>query len=87
VEAVSRGETVHVTVADNGPGIPPEEMPKVSERFYRGDRSRGTPGVGLGLSLVSAVAKLHCGQLELADNRSGLRATLVLSHKLCEASQ
>jgi signal transduction histidine kinase len=87
VEAVSRGEAVHVTVADNGPGIPPEEMPKVSERFYRGDRSRGTPGVGLGLSLVSAVAKLHCGQLELADNRSGLRATLVLSRKLCEASQ
>ncbi|MGZ5172339.1 MAG: sensor histidine kinase, partial [Burkholderiales bacterium] len=87
VEAVSRGETVHVTVADNGPGIPPEEMPKVSERFYRGDRSRGTPGVGLGLSLVAAVARLHCGQLELAQNRPGLRATLVLSRKLCEASQ
>jgi hypothetical protein len=87
VEAVGRGDTAHVTVGDNGPGIPPEEMPKVSERFYRGDRSRGTPGVGLGLSLVSAVAKLHCGQLELADNAPGLRATLVLSRKLCETSQ
>jgi signal transduction histidine kinase len=87
VEAVSRGETVHITVSDNGPGIPPEEMSKVSERFYRGDRSRGTPGVGLGLSLVAAVARLHCGQLELADNRPGLNATLVLSRKLCEATQ
>jgi signal transduction histidine kinase len=71
--------TACVTVADNGPGIPPEEMPKVSERFYRGDQSRGTPGVGLGLSLVAAVATLHRGRLELSDNRPGLRATLVLS--------
>jgi signal transduction histidine kinase len=87
VDVVNRGETVNVTVADNGPGIPPDEMPRVSERFYRGDRSRGTPGVGLGLSLVSAVAKLHCGRLDLADNRPGLTATLVLSRSGCEAAK
>jgi signal transduction histidine kinase len=44
------------SVADSGPGIPDAEKPKVIERFYRGDASRGTPGVGLGLSLVDAVA-------------------------------
>jgi signal transduction histidine kinase len=84
VEAVSRGETVHVMVADDGPGIKPEERPKVTERFYRSDASRGTPGVGLGLSLVAAVAALHRGRLELTDNHPGLRATLVLSRSVCE---
>jgi hypothetical protein len=44
------------------------------ERFYRRDTSRGTPGVGLGLSLVDAVATLHGGWLELTDNNPGLRA-------------
>jgi signal transduction histidine kinase len=50
-------------VADDGPGIPDAEKPKVLERFYRSDASRGTPGAGLGLSLVAAVAKLHGGLL------------------------
>jgi hypothetical protein len=45
----------------------------------RGDASRGTPGVGLGLSLVCAVAKLHVGSLELTDNHPGLRARMILS--------
>lgn len=71
--------SVEITVSDNGPGIPEGERPKVQERFYRGDASRGTPGVGLGLSLVCAVAKLHVGSLELADNHPGLRARMVLS--------
>ena len=70
---------VEVVVADNGPGIPEAEVLRVTQRFYRGDASRGTPGVGLGLSLVEGVAKLHGGALELADNRPGLRATLVVS--------
>jgi len=72
------GGVVALTVADDGPGIVDAEKPKVSERFYRGDTSRGTPGVGLGLSLVAAVAKLHRGGLELRDNHPGLRASLVL---------
>jgi signal transduction histidine kinase len=69
---------VWITVADDGPGIPDEEKPKVSTRFYRGDASRGTPGVGLGLTLVASVAKVHGGVLELADNNPGLRANMII---------
>lgn len=69
-------DTLEIAVTDNGPGIAENERPKVVERFYRVDASRGTPGVGLGLSVVSAVARLHGGSLLLADNRPGLRATL-----------
>ena len=69
-------DTVQIVVADNGPGIPAHERTRVIERFYRVDASRGTPGVGLGLSVVSAVARLHGGTLTLADNHPGLRATL-----------
>jgi signal transduction histidine kinase len=70
---------VRITVADDGPGIPDEEKPKVSARFYRGDASRGTPGVGLGLTLVASVAKVHGGALELADNNPGLRAHMIVA--------
>lgn len=60
VEVQNRTDgAVEICVADDGPGIPDAEKPKVAQRFYRGDTSRGTPGVGLGLSLVQAVAKLH----------------------------
>jgi signal transduction histidine kinase len=69
---------VEICVADDGPGIPDTEKPKVTQRFYRGDASRGTPGVGLGLSLVQAVAKLHGGTLELTDNFPGLRARMLI---------
>src|SRR5258708_722573 len=65
-----------ISVADNGPGIDDSEKLKVMERFYRGDASRGTPGVGLGLSLVQAVAKLHGSALELHDNAPGLRVVM-----------
>jgi signal transduction histidine kinase len=72
------GSGVEVTVADSGPGIPAEERDKVTRRFYRLEPSRGSPGSGLGLSLVVSVAKLHGGQLELDDNAPGLRARLKL---------
>jgi signal transduction histidine kinase len=65
---------VLIAVTDNGPGISDAEKTKVVERFYRGDASRGTPGAGLGLSLVQAVAKLHGSSLELSDAHPGLRA-------------
>lgn len=67
-----------ISVADNGPGIDAAEKSKVVERFYRGDASRGTPGVGLGLSLVQAVAKLHGSPLELVDQAPGLRVVLTI---------
>jgi len=80
VEVLRRGEgAVEIAVIDDGPGICDAEKPKAPERFYRGDTSRGTPGVGLGLSLVAAVAKLHGGELVLADNHPGLRAQMLIA--------
>jgi len=67
-----------ISVSDNGPGIAAAEKSKVVERFYRGDASRGTPGVGLGLSLVQAVAKLHGSVLELSDRTPGLCVALTI---------
>ena len=72
-------DMIEIAVSDHGPGIPDGEKEKVTERFYRGDASRGTPGIGLGLSLVAAVARLHGGRLELTDNAPGLRAALILT--------
>ena len=63
-------------VADSGPGIPAENRQKVLERFYRLERSRSTPGSGLGLSLVAAVAQAHQAALHLEDNAPGLRVTM-----------
>jgi signal transduction histidine kinase len=79
VAVEKHGATAEISVSDNGPGIDDTEKTKVMERFYRGDASRGTPGVGLGLSLVQAIAKLHGSPLELRDNAPGLRAVLILS--------
>jgi signal transduction histidine kinase len=70
---------VEISVADNGPGIPDAEKPRATERFFRGDASRASPGVGLGLSIVEAVARLHGGGLELQDNHPGLCARLQIA--------
>jgi signal transduction histidine kinase len=78
VAAASGGGGVELTVADQGPGIPDADKPRATQRFFRGDPSRGTPGVGLGLSIVDAVAKLHGGGLELMDNHPGLYARVLL---------
>ncbi|MCX8280612.1 HAMP domain-containing sensor histidine kinase [Phyllobacterium sp. 0TCS1.6C] len=67
---------VELTVADNGPGIPPDQIERATERFVRLEESRSQPGSGLGLSLAKAVMKLHGGSLELEDNAPGLRAVL-----------
>jgi signal transduction histidine kinase len=66
----------YVVIADQGPGIPVSERTRVLERFVRLDQARSTPGAGLGLSLVAAVAKLHGAVFELDDNEPGLRAVL-----------
>jgi signal transduction histidine kinase len=65
-----------VTVADRGPGIPETERGRVLERFVRLDASRTSPGNGLGLSLVAAIARLHNAALSLGDNQPGLKVTL-----------
>jgi signal transduction histidine kinase len=69
---------VFVSVSDEGPGIAVDEREKATDRFYRGESARSTPGSGLGLSLVLAVANLHGGGLRLEDNRPGLCAILTL---------
>jgi signal transduction histidine kinase len=61
IEASRREDRVRITVRDTGPGIPDEELPHIWERLYRGDRSRSTPGLGLGLSLVQAIVQAHGG--------------------------
>lgn len=62
-----------LAVADTGPGIPEAERDRVLERFYRLEQSRTTPGSGLGLPLVKAIAALHGAALTLGDNQPGLR--------------
>jgi signal transduction histidine kinase len=74
-----KAEQVDLVVADDGAGIPPQEREKVFQRFYRLDSSRSTPGAGLGLSLVAAVAEFHHAQVRLVDNEPGLRATITLA--------
>ena len=54
-----------ILVADSGPGIPPEDLPRVTERFYRADKSRSTGGSGLGLSICQAIVTAHGGTLEI----------------------
>jgi signal transduction histidine kinase len=66
------GDTILSGVDDNGPGIPPEEREKVFQRLYRLERSRTSPGTGLGLSLVRAIADIHEAHLVLEDANPGL---------------
>ncbi|AOU98753.1 hypothetical protein BI364_12960 [Acidihalobacter yilgarnensis] len=65
-----------VVIADDGPGIPADQVGKVTQRFYRLESSRTTAGSGLGLSLVAAIAALHEMRMRLSDNGPGLRVTL-----------
>ena len=78
VGAGSSGERITLTVADHGPGIPPADRGRVVERFVRLEQSRSEPGSGLGLSLASAVARLHGGELKLEDNHPGLKSVIAL---------
>ena len=89
IKYAGRGATVEVSagsdeqgswlaVRDNGPGVPKEELPKLTQRFYRLDKSRHLPGNGLGLSIVAAIAALHGGSLEIEDAAPGLRLRLRL---------
>jgi signal transduction histidine kinase len=71
-------EALRVGVADRGPGIAEADRAEARRRFGRLDSSRSMPGAGLGLALVDAVAHLHGGELELADNAPGLRATMIV---------
>lgn len=65
-----------IEVSDNGPGIPEAERERVFDRFYRLERSRTTPGSGLGLALVKAIAGLHGLSISLEDRHPGLAVVL-----------
>lgn len=82
VSARPDGAGIEASVSDDGPGIPPELREKVFQRFFRLDRSRSTPGTGLGLSLVAAIATLHGIAITLADNQPGLVALVRIPRAL-----
>ena len=73
-----------IEVRDHGPGIPPELRAQARRRFVRLDSSRSAAGAGLGLTLAEAIAHLHRGELVLADNQPGLRASLKLPARASE---
>ncbi len=79
VEVKERDGDATISVADDGPGIPPDAHNQVFKRFYRLERSRATPGNGLGLSLVAAVARLHGARISLADMAPGFKIELRFS--------
>ena len=76
--ADAKDNRIQLAVGDGGPGIPEADRGRVIERFVRLEQSRSKPGSGLGLSLVSAVARLHGGELKLEDNAPGLKAIIEL---------
>lgn len=65
-------DSITLEVADNGPGVPPEDRERILQPFMRLERDRAQSGSGLGLSLVAAVIRLHRGTVELLDNHPGL---------------
>lgn len=81
------GDRVRFVVADNGPGIPADNRGRALERFVRLESSRTRPGSGLGLSLANAIARLHGGTLDLADNAPGLKVIIELPRERGEASE
>jgi len=76
LKPAANGAGVIASVGDRGPGIPEADRGRVLERFVRLDDSRSSPGNGLGLSLVAAIARLHHAVLSLEDNKPGLKVTL-----------
>jgi len=81
VKFTPEGKTVHITasrenasvciaIRDAGPGIPPEDIPRIWDRLFRGDRSRSEKGLGLGLSLVRGIVAAHHGEIHV-ESREG----------------
>lgn len=73
------GAFTSLIVADNGPGVPAQDRAAILRRFYRLDRSRNTPGAGLGLTLAAAIAELHGAMLAVSNNAPGLRVEVRFS--------
>ena len=84
---VSADQSACFQVRDSGPGVPNSDLARITKRFARLESSRKTPGYGLGLSLVKAVAKLHRGRLTLRNEQPGFSATLELPRNLSAPRQ
>ena len=67
VDACQKQDEIVITVSDTGRGISSEELPKIWDRLYRGDKSRSERGLGLGLSLVKAIVQAHKGKLDVTS--------------------
>jgi len=81
IRAAAADEAVEVIVADRGPGVAEEDLPRLLDRFWRADqsRSRGSGGSGLGLAIAEAICKAHGGSLSVSRReRGGLRVTVFL---------
>jgi len=81
VRTVRAGGDVVLSVADQGPGIPPQERQAVLRRFVRAEATRATPGHGLGLALVAAVAKRHGAKIRMDDTVPGPGLTISVTFK------
>ena len=74
--AAQKDQSVVLTVTDNGPGIPADERDNIFKPFFRLSQSRTTPGNGLGLALVKAIADAHQADIQLSDTAPGLRVQI-----------
>jgi signal transduction histidine kinase len=79
------GRECRFTIADDGPGIPIAEHERVFRQLYRLERSRTSPGSGLGLSMVAAIADLHGARVRLCDNKPGLIVIVIFDELDCGA--
>ena len=76
LKVAAHDSRIFTSIEDNGPGIPEGEYEKVFRRLYRGEKSRTSPGTGLGLSLVKAIADLHDAAIRLENAGPGLRVEI-----------
>jgi signal transduction histidine kinase len=76
ISAETRVNGAVLAISDDGPGVPEYERDLIFTRFYRSEKSRRTPGNGLGLSIVAAVARVHGANVKLSSNEPGLTVEL-----------
>lgn len=76
IRALQDEKMIVIEVADSGPGIPPDELPKIFEELYRGANARGIEGSGLGLALVKRIVELHDGQIKVRSHQDEPHGTV-----------
>jgi signal transduction histidine kinase len=86
IGAEKNGDELTITFSDQGIGIEESELEKIWERLYRADRSRSTPGMGIGLSLVKAIVTVHGGSVRV-DSRTGEGSTFYVTLPICNESE